>query len=115
MLLSGIDFEGRTKYINLKNLEAKKQEAKTANVRQYHGFDEGSRGRFQDDTDSTIIDLVLGKKTDHSPPDELPEELGPNKEYSRHEIEKYEIERDLFWWFCKQDALRSILSGTELL
>jgi hypothetical protein len=27
----------------------------------------------------------------------------------------YESQRDLFWWYCKQDAFQSILSGNRLL
>ncbi|KAG0644972.1 hypothetical protein D0Z07_9314 [Hyphodiscus hymeniophilus] len=33
--------------------------------------------------------------------------------YSERELKAYETERDLFWWYCKQDSLQSLLSGRK--
>ena len=37
------------------------------------------------------------------------------KTYSERDLELYETQRDLFWWYCKQDAYQGILGGGRLL
>ena len=31
------------------------------------------------------------------------------------DLSKYELFQDLFWWYCRQDAYHSIISGDKLL
>ena len=31
------------------------------------------------------------------------------------DLSNFEILKDLFWWYCKQDAYQSIVSGNPLL
>ena len=40
---------------------------------------------------------------------------GETKTYSQQELDIYETQRDLFWWYCKQDTYQSILGGGRLL
>jgi hypothetical protein len=40
---------------------------------------------------------------------------GVEPELTRHDVEDYEVRRDLFWWFAKQDMYQSLLSGNRLL
>ena len=38
-----------------------------------------------------------------------------NKPLTPRELEEFDIQRDLFWWFCKQDMYQSMVSGNRLL
>lgn len=46
--------------------------------------------------------------------DGRPSETG-YKPLTPKEIEEFDIQRDLFWWFCKQDMYQSMISGNRLL
>ena len=37
------------------------------------------------------------------------------KRYTEHDVETYELVRDLFWWYCKMDVYQSVLGATRLL
>lgn len=37
------------------------------------------------------------------------------KALTAKEMEEFDIQRDLFWWFCKQDMYQSMVSGNRLL
>ncbi|KAI7558612.1 hypothetical protein KC346_g23000, partial [Hortaea werneckii] len=41
-----------------------------------------------------------------SPTERIPPQL---------DLAKFEILKDLYWWYCKQDAYQSIISGNSLL
>ncbi|KAK3069349.1 hypothetical protein LTR53_012373 [Teratosphaeriaceae sp. CCFEE 6253] len=66
------------------------------------------------DVDERVISEIVGKEirygTDQgqvmTPGVSIPQEL---------DLGKFEILKDLFWWYCKQDAYQSIVSGNHLL
>ncbi|KAK1140430.1 hypothetical protein N8T08_010376 [Aspergillus melleus] len=37
------------------------------------------------------------------------------KRFTRKDIEAFRIQCDLYWWYCKQDMLQSLISGSGLL
>ncbi|KAK2759507.1 hypothetical protein FQN54_002986 [Arachnomyces sp. PD_36] len=39
----------------------------------------------------------------------------PNRVLTAKDIEDFRIQSDLHWWFCKQDIIRSMISGNPLL
>lgn len=74
---------------------------------------------FQDEAlDYTLINTLMGWDTrsgdaegrvvdhEHSPEPQVT---------SRRDVEEYETQVDLFWWYAKQDTYQSILSGNRLL
>jgi hypothetical protein len=38
-----------------------------------------------------------------------------HKPLTSKEMEEFDIQRDLFWWYCKQDLYRTMVSGNRLL
>ena len=65
------------------------------------------------DVDERVVSGFVGKEVrygDHgrieTPHSSLPPEL---------DLSKFEILKDLFWWYCKQDAYQSVVSGNHLL
>ncbi|KAK6433713.1 hypothetical protein LTR95_010107 [Oleoguttula sp. CCFEE 5521] len=66
-----------------------------------------------DDVDETMVSRFVGRQVRYddaghfeSPRSAIPEEL---------DIAKFEILKDLFWWYAKQDAYQSVVSGNALL
>ncbi|OCL05185.1 hypothetical protein AOQ84DRAFT_323304, partial [Glonium stellatum] len=49
---------------------------------------------------------VIGDFEDLRPSDSIPPAL---------DLSKYELFQDLYWWYCRQDAFQSIISGNRLL
>jgi len=49
---------------------------------------------------------VIGNFEDFKPSNSVPQRL---------DLSKYELFQDLYWWYCRQDAFQSIVSGNRLL
>ncbi|KAK4893605.1 hypothetical protein LTR27_008072 [Elasticomyces elasticus] len=65
------------------------------------------------DVDERVISEIVGKEVrygDHghvgTPTLSIPREL---------DLGKFEVLKDLYWWYCKQDVYQSIISGNNLL
>lgn len=65
------------------------------------------------DIDERVVSLMVGREVrygDHgqimSPTARIPQQV---------DLMKFEILKDLYWWYCKQDAYQSIISGNSLL
>ena len=122
-LVREIDFAGMTKCI--KNRRA--QQRRDDWARQYQAQLQGisplvdERNRFQphiDEVDENIVGIILGRRVRYDQYGQMldySEDAGWTKEYSERELEIYETQRDLFWWYCKQDAYSGILGGGKLL
>jgi hypothetical protein len=123
-LVREIDFAGMTRYIKSQKVQKRQEER----MRYYQAQQQGSahnfyddRLRYQayvDDVDETIVGMLMGKKLSYDQygqvlDDSLPDDNG--KTYSERDLELYETQRDLFWWYCKQDAYQAILGGGRLL
>ena len=59
--------------------------------------------------DQDLIETLMGFKVMTSPETNQPEH------FAYVDSKYYSVQQDLFWWFCKQDAYHSIISGNDLL
>jgi hypothetical protein len=127
-LIKQIDFAGMTKY-----LKAKK--ARTSQSRPGHlyghsiplevlsgyqdEFAEGLQHSIEDDIDENFVGILMGKRLRYAEYGQILEDTEtPNseeKKYTKRDLDIFETQRDLFWWYTKQDALQSILSQNRLL
>lgn len=62
--------------------------------------------------DENLIQMLLGEKPEVNDPSTSA--INDNEKYTQRDLELHEIQRDMFWWFCKQDIVQSILGGTGL-
>lgn len=65
------------------------------------------------DVDERIISQIIGREVrydDHGHVEAPQTPIEPDLDLSR-----FEILKDLYWWYCKQDAYQSIVSGNPLL
>ncbi|KXT10460.1 hypothetical protein AC579_1844 [Pseudocercospora musae] len=65
------------------------------------------------DIDERLVSEMVGREVRYggygrveAPPSAIPPEL---------DLSKFEILKDLYWWYCKQDVYQSIVSGNALL
>ncbi|KAI9833578.1 MAG: hypothetical protein M1826_007192 [Phylliscum demangeonii] len=131
-LLMETDFVGMTRKIRALKT---RREAERKRLMSY-GLDESAtpgpiRGRKlredvslgdKQDVDEDLVSLFMGRRRRH---DGFGQVLGdaregpspdrPATELTTRDLEEYEMRRDLFWWFAKQDSYQSILSGNGLL
>lgn len=75
---------------------------------------------FEDDTvDENIVSIIMGSKTSYNQSSRVLEENEVLSAYvkplSSKEMENFETQGDLFWWYCKQDMYQSMVSGNRLL
>ena len=127
-LLKEIDFASITKF--LKNRKLQQPRARYGNL--YHH--EMALGRFEshpeeqadfpqtsrhEDVNEGLVGMIMGKKLRYDEYGQVLEDFNApgsqQKVYTQRELETYETQRDMFWWYCKQDAFQSILSGNRLL
>lgn len=119
-LVKEIDFAGTTKQIKEQNAQAKAYKYHSG----FAGYQQSYSGRrLSDDVslevDSGLISTLMGRKS-HS--DQYGRIIDPTAStgstripLTPKDIETYQIQRDLFWWYCKQDVFQSALSGNRLL
>jgi hypothetical protein len=122
-LVKEIDFAGMTRYI--KTRKGKQRQEDHLRYQQAHapggGYELDDRARFQpnvDEVDENIVSMLMGKKLFYDRYGQIIDDNDsgdPIKEYSERDLETYETQRDLFWWYCKQDVYQSILGGGRLL
>lgn len=121
-LVREIDFVGMTRYAKRKRAQHRQEEQMRLQQCQLHlPFDK--RARFSsppaDEVDENLVGMLMGKKVIYDQygqvMDSFVSEQDWNREYTERELETYETQRDLFWWYCKQDTYQSILGGGKLL
>lgn len=78
--------------------------------------------RFQsyvEDVDENLVSMLLGAKVRYDQYGQILEDLDQdeyeNAVYSEKDIEVYELQRDVYWWYAKQDVYQSLLGGGRLL
>ncbi len=113
-LVREIGFAEMTRYIKRRTAEDRRQK----NQRGRHG-EEIRFPPHVDEVDETLIGILMGNKVrydqfGHIMDDDVLEH-DQYKEYTKRDLEIYETQRDLFWWYCKQDTYQSILGGGRLL
>ena len=119
-LVMEIDFAGTTKQIKEQNAQAKANKYYSG----FSGYQQPFSGhRFSDDVslevDNGLISTLMGSKSHF---DQYGRIIDPTASTAPRmspltpkDIETYQIQRDLFWWYCKQDVFQSALSGNRLL
>ena len=67
--------------------------------------------------DDDIVGLLLGRAINYDDFGQFDRDSNqPRQQYfTRKDIEAFRIQCDLYWWYCKQDAFQSIISGGRLL
>lgn len=122
-LLREIDFAGISRHIRQADIQRRNQERFRYSQQQQeigHNFYDESlqRQAYVNEVDENLVDLLVGSKVlydSHDPTTNVTSTRYDNKTYSQKELDDYEIQRDLFWWYCKQDAYQSLLGGGRLL
>ncbi|TAQ83239.1 hypothetical protein B7494_g8441 [Chlorociboria aeruginascens] len=112
-----------TKYIKTMKLQHRREmHARHFQGRQGLGQpldDDWSRHQIAaDDVDENLVGLLMGKRLrydqhGHVIDDILPDEK-QSKAYTQRDLEIFGTQRDLYWWFCKQDVYQSMLGGGRL-
>jgi hypothetical protein len=123
-LVREIDFAGMTRYI--KSMKAQqgqgKQDKKYQAQQQRPGEfydDKTGYNAIAQDVDENIVNMLMGKKLRYDQygrilAEDIPDN-GSRRVYTQRELDIYESQRDLFWWYCKQDVYQSLLGGGRLL
>lgn len=127
-LIMDIDFAGMTKRVKAHKAQI------AANHRNcfYDGFAYGYQQTYmptndlndpslnnENGLDENLISTIMGWDTRYSDYGQVIENEEParayNKPLTEKEIETFEMQCDLFWWYAKQDMYQSIVSGNRLL
>lgn len=100
-----------------------------AKMRQMHAYSDGydhpalppneSPGRGERQLDENLIGTIMGWTTRYNEYGQIVDDgdhaSTPEKPLTPNEIDDFEIQCDLFWWYAKQDTYQSIISGNRLL
>lgn len=123
-LLSQIEFAKVAKHIKVsKQKEREKERARDFENRRQSGssfMDDKSRFlNYADDVDENLVGMLLGTKVRYDQYGKIMEDVEQdeyeNTVYSEKDIEVYELQRDVYWWYAKQDVYQSLLGGGRLL
>ncbi|CZT43768.1 related to UPC2-regulatory protein involved in control of sterol uptake [Rhynchosporium secalis] len=121
-LVKEIDFAGMTRQIERKKAQKQREVLERNHYAHEHGldydFDDQDQLQAPDEIDEGIIGTLMGRKISYDEYGHIIDD-GRNfgswgKEYTVRDLEIYETQRDLFWWYCKQDTYQSILGGGKL-
>lgn len=120
-----IDFAGMTKNIKQTKIRQRhEQRIRYYQANQQHAtghnlFEERMRYQaFIEDVDENLVGILMGKKVRYDQHGQILDDMAQDTstiQYSERDLELYETQRDLFWWYCKQDTYQSILGGGRLL
>ncbi|TVY36121.1 hypothetical protein LSUB1_G005345 [Lachnellula subtilissima] len=122
-LVREIDFAGMTRHIKSQKVQKRWEERMRYYQTQQQGvghnfYDDRLRHQaYVDDVDETIVSMLMGKKLSYDQYGQVVDDTfqdDSEKTYSERDLELYETQRDLFWWYCKQDAYQAILGGGRL-
>ncbi|KAL9600333.1 MAG: hypothetical protein Q9219_003283 [cf. Caloplaca sp. 3 TL-2023] len=124
-LILEIDFAGMTKRIN-----AYKAETELMKKRGMHDYGHGHRYDFQrrmsfdilrtdKDIDENLVSILLGYRVRYDEYGHVANISEPPSHYhlplTPKDVENFEIQCDLYWWYAKQDMYQSLISGNHLL
>jgi hypothetical protein len=127
-LIMDIDFAGTAKRIET-------QRCRQENIESRHqvlygmtnGYVQLQSPRLSDDfpskydrtLDENLISTIMGYRTDFNQYGQVIDENEPaiksETPLTPQDIETFEVQVDLFWWYAKQDMYQSIISGNRLL
>ncbi|KAL5047214.1 hypothetical protein BDW71DRAFT_180509 [Aspergillus fruticulosus] len=78
--------------------------------------DDDSFAELETNIDENLIGCFLGRAVNYDQFGQVEgEHTQPrNKHFTRKDIENFRTQCDLYWWYCKQDWLQSLISGGPL-
>ena len=129
-LIMDIDFARMIKRIEAHRQQQEEAEARLKYEMQYglanaywHEYARGALddfpSRIDRQLDETLINTLMGRVTRYDQHGRIIDEgdLIPQTEspLTAHDIENFEIQCELFWWYVKHDIYQSIISGNRLL
>ena len=130
-LIMDIDFAGMAKKIE--NQRRRQEEAEANNTYQmlngyakayHHSFNPTALEEFppREDRqlDENLISTIIGYKLRYNQYGHVIEDIDPpgsnaDAPLTDQDIEDFEIQCDLFWWYAKQDMIQSLVSRNRLL
>lgn len=127
-LIMDIDFAGMAKRVKAHKAQIAANHRKSL----YDGFAYGYQQTYmptndlsdpslnnENSLDENLISTIMGWDTRYSDYGQVTENEEParpyNKPLTEKDIETFEMQCDLFWWYAKQDMYQSIVSGNRLL
>lgn len=125
-LVTGIDFVGMNQRIKAHKARVKMnrshQQYYDGSISHGHAYNAlpPSQDAMDDEdaVDENLVSTIMGWKTSYNHYGRVLEtesRSANQKPLTPKEIENFEIECDLFWWYCKQDTYQSMVSGNRLL
>jgi len=127
-LIMDIDFAGMQRRIevhrNQQEARLHQQQIHNGNGNGYGmlyapGISDDIPSRYERQLDEDFISTLRGRELRYNQYGQVENEDEPSSASNRpptaHEIENFEIQSDLFWWYAKQDMYQSIVSGNRLL
>jgi hypothetical protein len=75
-------------------------------------------GKTESDVQEGLISVLMGRPVSY---DDFRHVSGGLRDYipgrvlTERELHEFRIRCDLYWWFCKQDVVQSIIGGNHLL
>ena len=83
----------------------------------FHPYDDMPYIPTPDGLDENLVSQIMGWRIKYDQYgtvlDDGPTE--PRPPLTEKDINTYQVHRDLFWWYCKQDIIQSVISGKPLL
>lgn len=124
-LILEIDFAGMTKRINA-------YKAETDMIRKGGMYSYGYERRYDNqrrmsfdilrtdkEIDENLVSILMGYRTRYDEYGQITEMSEPPSHYhlplTPKDVENFEIQCDLYWWYAKQDMYQSLISGNRLL
>jgi hypothetical protein len=120
-LLRGIDFVGKSRHVKELNeqrwqqqMSYQRQQQEIGNI-PYHYIPHQQKN--PDQVDEDLLGILMGSAIPYDSRGRVMDENSPGilPQYSQKELDDFEIQKDLYWWYCKQDAYQGILGGGKLL
>jgi len=62
-----------------------------------------------------LVSRLMGMQVSYSQQVDNFDQLPESNITTMHDVERYKIRSDLYWWYCKQDVFQSMISGNRLL
>lgn len=123
-LLREIDFVGMTRALRAQRFNAEVERQKSNQTDLW--WEKPFSGALSDDDpfaekegsiDEAFISTLVGKAIRYDEVGAVESEASstPKRALTAKDIEDFRIQSDLHWWYCKQDIIRSMVSGNPLL
>ncbi|OJJ46771.1 hypothetical protein ASPZODRAFT_66476 [Penicilliopsis zonata CBS 506.65] len=123
-LVREIDFAGLTRDLRAQRRRVRAQREQRAQERSFFGSNFISYPSEDDPfaekeatVDENVVGSIMGRAVNYDnfgQVDDGSTQSPPQKHFTRKDIDDYRIQCDLYWWYCKQDMIQSLISGNRL-